>query len=95
MDFCKFTMQKLFTPKNTLAENKIPMQSRRNSAASATSSGRYYANRTKSLKSLEQPRNFGKRLLGKKISMDKKEMRRFSSAQASQAAQVLSSGSNN
>ncbi|CDH48314.1 plasma-membrane proton-e [Lichtheimia corymbifera JMRC:FSU:9682] len=99
MDFCKFAMQFLFTPKNTLAESKTPMagglDSRRASIISTTSSARYYANRTRSLRSLEQPRNFGKRLLNmnKKMSMDKKEMHRFSLVQANQAAQVLGSGS--
>ncbi|KAJ8658544.1 plasma-membrane proton-efflux P-type ATPase [Lichtheimia ornata] len=96
MDFCKFAMQYFFTPKNTLKENKTPMagtSSRRASAVSGSGSGRYYANRTKSLKSLERPRNFGSRLLNmnKKMSMDQKEMRRFSSAQTNQAAQVLNS----
>ncbi|KAI9318684.1 hypothetical protein BX666DRAFT_1930622 [Dichotomocladium elegans] len=96
MDFCKFAMQYAFTPKNTLVENKTPMAgpgSRRASAISASGSGRYYANRTKSLKSLERPRNFGSRLLNmnKKMSMDQKEMRRFSSVQTNHAAQVLNS----
>jgi H+-transporting ATPase len=94
LDFVKFALQYFFTPKNTLAESKTPMaggQSRRASAVSGSSSARYYANRTRSLKSLERPRNFGQRLLNmnKKMSMDKKEMRRFSSAQASHSANVL------
>ncbi|KAI9257327.1 hypothetical protein BDA99DRAFT_516165 [Phascolomyces articulosus] len=98
MDFVKFAMQWFFTPKNTLKENKTPMaggHSRRASAISGSSSARYYANRTKSLKSLERPRNFGQRLLNmnKKMSMDKKEMRRFSSVQTNHAAQVLNNNS--
>ncbi|KAI7890895.1 uncharacterized protein EV154DRAFT_234891 [Mucor mucedo] len=80
---------------NNLKESKTPMagQSRRASAISGTSSARYYANRTKSLKSMERPQNFGKKLLGmnKKMSMDAKEMRRFSSVQTNHAAQVLNS----
>ncbi|CDH59665.1 plasma membrane h-transporting atpase [Lichtheimia corymbifera JMRC:FSU:9682] len=96
MDFCKFFMQYLFTPRNTLRENKTPLagtSSRRASAVSGTGSARYYASRTKSLKSLERPRNFGARLLNmnKKMSMDQKEMRRFSSVQTNHAAQVLNS----
>ncbi|KAG2217510.1 hypothetical protein INT45_001797 [Circinella minor] len=98
MDFVKFGMQWFFTPKNTLKENKTPMaggHSRRASAISGSSSARYYANRTKSLKSLERPRNFGQRLMNmnKKMSMDKKEMRRFSSVQTNHAAQVLNNNS--
>jgi len=93
MDFIKFGMRALFEPKNNLKESKTPMagQSRRASAMSGTSSARYYANRTRSLKSLERPQNFGKKLLGmnKKMSMDAKEMRRFSSVQTNHAAQVL------
>ncbi|KAI8381336.1 uncharacterized protein BYT42DRAFT_566168 [Radiomyces spectabilis] len=96
LDLIKFGMQKLFEPKNTLQETKTPMagQSRRASAMSGASSARYYANRTKSLKSMERPQNFGKKLLGKKMSSDPKEMRRFSSVQTSHAAQVLNSNNN-
>jgi H+-transporting ATPase len=94
MDFIKFGMRALFEPKNNLRESKTPMagQSRRASAISGTSSARYYANRTKSLKSMERPQNFSQKLLGnsgKKV--DAKEMRRISSVQTSHAAQVLSS----
>ncbi|RCH85057.1 plasma membrane H+-ATPase, partial [Rhizopus azygosporus] len=93
MDLIKFGMRALFEPKNDLKNTKTPMagQSRRASALSGTSSARYYANRTRSLKSLERPQNFGKKLLGmnKKMSMDAKEMRRFSSVQTNHAAQVL------
>ncbi|GAA5807596.1 hypothetical protein MFLAVUS_000961 [Mucor flavus] len=95
MDFIKFGMRAAFEPTNNLRESKTPMagQSRRASAISGTSSARYYANRTKSLKSMERPQNFGKKLLGmnKKMSMDAKEMRRFSSVQTNHAAQVLNS----
>ncbi|KAG2210931.1 hypothetical protein INT47_000088 [Mucor saturninus] len=95
MDLIKFAMRAAFEPKNNLKESKTPMagQSRRASAISGTSSARYYANRTKSLKSMERPQNFGKKLLGmnKKMSMDAKEMRRFSSVQTNHAAQVLNS----
>ncbi|ORZ25401.1 hypothetical protein BCR42DRAFT_7216 [Absidia repens] len=95
MDLIKFSMRHFFEPTgNTLQENHVPLaggHSRRASAISATSSARYYANRTRSLKSLERPQNFGKRLLGmnKRMSTDAKEMRRFSSIQTNQAAQML------
>ncbi|CAO3634728.1 unnamed protein product [Mucor hiemalis] len=94
MDFLKFAMQYAFEPKNSLKESKTPMagQSRRASAISATSSARYYANRTRSLKSLERPQNFAQKIMGKNgKTMDAKEMRRFSSVQTSQAAGVLNS----
>jgi H+-transporting ATPase len=86
LDFVKFAMQKVFEPKNTLKEGgHADMPGRRSRRSSAVSTGatsaRYYANRTRSLKSLEQPRNFGKRLLGLNKKMDAKEMRRFSSVQ--------------
>jgi H+-transporting ATPase len=92
LDFIKFAMQYIYEPKNTLVDNKPQAKetgSRRASAMSGTSSARYYANRTRSLRSMERPQNFGQKLLGKKMSSDPKEMRRFSSAQTSQAAQVL------
>lgn len=92
MDFIKFGMQYLYEPKATLVDAKPTAKdagSRRASAMSGTSSARYYANRTKSLKSMERPQNLGQKLMGKKMSSDPKEMRRFSSAQTSQAAQVL------
>ncbi|GAB5589001.1 hypothetical protein Unana1_03901 [Umbelopsis nana] len=96
LDFVKFAMQKVFEPKNTLKESgDMPgRRSRRSSAVSTgAASARYYANRTRSLKSLEQPRNFGKRLLGMNKKMDAKEMRRFSSVQTNHAAQILNSDS--
>ncbi|CAO3615682.1 unnamed protein product [Cunninghamella blakesleeana] len=95
MDLIKFVMRRFFEPANSLQENKTPLpgyaHSRRASAISATSSARYYANRTRSLRSLERPQNFGKKLLGmnKRMSTDVKEMRRFSSIQTNQAAQML------
>jgi H+-transporting ATPase len=92
MDFIKFGMRALFEPKNDLKNSKTPMagQSRRASAISGTSSARYYANRTRSLKSLERPQNFAQKLMGNSgKKMDAKEMRRFSSVQSSNAAQVL------
>jgi H+-transporting ATPase len=65
-------------------------QSRRASAISASSSARYYANRTRSLKSLTRPQNFAHKLMGNSHKkMDPKEMRRFSSIQSSITAQVL------
>jgi len=96
LDFVKFSMQKVFEPKNTLKESgDMPgRRSRRSSAVSTgAASARYYANRTRSLRSLEQPRNFGKRLLGMNKKMDAKEMRRFSSVQTNHAAQILNSDS--
>jgi H+-transporting ATPase len=92
MDFLKFAMQAVFEPKSGNAEDAKVTASRRASAISGTSSARYYANRTKSLKSMERPQNFSQKLLGnsgKKV--DAKEMRRISSVQTSHAAQVLSS----
>ena len=92
MDFIKFGMRAVFEPKNDLKNSKTPMagQSRRASAISGTSSARYYANRTKSLRSMERPQNFASKLLsGKGKNMDAKEMRRFSSVQTNHAAQVL------
>ncbi|CAO3613511.1 unnamed protein product [Cunninghamella echinulata] len=90
MDFIKFAMQYIYEPKGGV-EKGAPVSSRRASAMSGTSSARYYANRTRSLKSMERPQNFGQKLLskGKRMSTDPKEMRRFSSVQTSQAAQVL------
>jgi H+-transporting ATPase len=92
LDYIKFAMQYIYEPKSTLADGGKPTAggSRRASAMSGTSSARYYANRTRSLRSMERPQNLGQKLLGKnKLSSDPKEMRRFSSAQTSQAAQVL------
>ncbi|KAG0168157.1 plasma membrane H+-ATPase [Apophysomyces sp. BC1034] len=98
LDLIKFAMQRLFEPENTLQSSHVPMagsQSRRASAISGTSSARYYANRTRSLKSLERPQNFANKLLGKaKRSVDAKEMRRFSSVQTNHAAQVLNANNN-
>ncbi|CEP09717.1 hypothetical protein [Parasitella parasitica] len=97
MDFIKFGMRYIFEPKNDMKNTKTPMagQSRRASAISGTSSARYYANRTRSLRSMERPQNFASKLLGKSgKSLDPKEMRRLSSVQTNHAAQVLS-GSNN
>ncbi|KAI8382436.1 hypothetical protein BD560DRAFT_386593 [Blakeslea trispora] len=93
MDLLKFAMRYFFEPKSNSPADVKANASRRASAMSGTSSARYYANRTRSLKSLERPQNFGKKLLGmnKKMSMDAKEMRRFSSVQTNHAAQVLNS----
>ncbi|KAG2186637.1 hypothetical protein INT44_002861 [Umbelopsis vinacea] len=98
MDFVKFAMQRAFEPKNSLKESgQGDMPGRRSRRSSAVSTGaasaRFYANRTRSLKSLEQPRNFGKRILGMNKKMDAKEMRRFSSVQTNHAAQILNSDS--
>ncbi|CDS14035.1 hypothetical protein LRAMOSA06206 [Lichtheimia ramosa] len=100
LDWLKFGMQRLFRPKTTAAaiqQGAGAPRSRRSSIVSTSASARYYANRTRSLRALEHPRNFGRRLLGlnKKLSMDPTELRRFSSIQTSQAAQVLNSGNNN
>jgi H+-transporting ATPase len=89
MDFIKFGMQRIFKPKTDSKGAKAPMggQSRR---ASTSSSARYYANRTRSLKSLVRPQNFAQKLMGNSHKrMDPKEMRRFSSIQSSITAQVL------
>ncbi|CDS03438.1 Putative H-transporting ATPase [Lichtheimia ramosa] len=93
LDWIKFGMQRLFRPKNIAPlHHQEGTRSRRSSVMSGSASARYYANRTRSLRAMERPRNFGRRLLGlnKKLSMDPNEMRRFSSAQTNQAAQVLS-----
>jgi H+-transporting ATPase len=74
-------MQRVFEPKVRDAEDAKITASRRASAVSGTSSARYYANRTRSLRSLERPRNFGQRLSKSGRTMDPKEMRRFSSVQ--------------
>ncbi|KAI9320576.1 plasma-membrane proton-efflux P-type ATPase [Dichotomocladium elegans] len=105
LDWIKFGMQRLFKPKDiappyreTASDGESRRQRwRRSSAISGSSSARYYANRTRALRALEHPRNFGRRLLGldKKLAMDPGEMRRFSSAQTNQAAQVLSGSSSN
>ncbi|RCH90680.1 hypothetical protein CU098_000897, partial [Rhizopus stolonifer] len=90
MDFIKFAMRYAFEPKSNNPKDVKANASRRASAISATSSARYYANRTKSLRSMERPQNFAQKLIGKSgKTMDAKEMRRFSSVQTSQAAQVL------
>ncbi|KAJ2955398.1 hypothetical protein NQZ79_g8593 [Umbelopsis isabellina] len=99
LDLVKFAMQRVFEPKNTLKETgHAEMPGRRSRRSSAVSTGaasaRYYANRTRSLKSLDQSRNFGKKLLGMNKKMDAKEMRRFSSVQTNHAAQILNSDSN-
>ncbi|OAD69055.1 hypothetical protein PHYBLDRAFT_160038 [Phycomyces blakesleeanus NRRL 1555(-)] len=93
LDLVKFTMR-YFYERNRVHD--VVPTSRRPSAVSGTSSARYYANRTRSLQSMEgSHNNFGKRLLhkGKRMGMDPKEMRRFSSVQTSHAAHVLSAGS--
>ncbi|CDH48622.1 plasma-membrane proton-e [Lichtheimia corymbifera JMRC:FSU:9682] len=93
LDLIKFGMQRLFRPKNIAPlPHQEGTRSRRSSVMSGSASARFYSNRTRSLRALERPRNFGRRLLGlnKKLSMDPNEMRRFSSAQTNQAAQVLS-----
>ncbi|KAG2222903.1 hypothetical protein INT45_013534 [Circinella minor] len=94
LDFLKFGMQRFWRSSHT---TPIPVTttggtSRRSSVISGSASARYYANRTRSLRALERPRNFGRRLLGlnKKLSMDPNEMRRFSSVQTNHASQVLS-----
>lgn len=91
LDWIKFAMQRVFRPK-TIAPLQEGSRSRRSSVVSGSASARYYANRTRSLRALERPRNFGRRLLGfnRKLSMDPHEMRRFSSVQTNQASQVLS-----
>ncbi|RCI02493.1 plasma membrane H+-ATPase [Rhizopus stolonifer] len=97
LDLVKFAMQYFFEPKTSHQHNPEEAKasaSRRASAVSGTSSARYYANRTRSLRSFERPQNFGKKLLGMNKKMDAKEMRRLSSVQASQASRVLSSGNN-
>jgi H+-transporting ATPase len=92
LDFVKFAMRYFFEPKNNLLNSKAPNAgtSRRASAMSGTSSARYYANRTRSLKSLERPQNFAQKLMGNSgKTIDAKEMRRLSSVQTSNAAKVL------
>ncbi|KAI8876031.1 hypothetical protein K501DRAFT_289110, partial [Backusella circina FSU 941] len=92
MDILKFGMQRVFEPKTGDAEEAKVTASRRASAVSGTSSARYYANRTRSLRSMERPQNFTQKLLGKSgKKMDPKDMRRISSVQTSHAAQVLNS----
>jgi H+-transporting ATPase len=82
MDILKFAMQRYFEPKANDTEEAKGRASRRASAVSGTSSARYYANRTKSLKSMERPQNFAQKLMGNSGNkMDPKEMRRFSSVQ--------------
>lgn len=87
MDVIKFGMRYFFEPAGQQSNGHGPLASgaggRRASAISATSSARYYANRTRSLRSLERPQNLGKKLLGinRRMSTDAKEMRRFSSIQ--------------
>ena len=93
MDLIKFAMQHFFDPKST--DDAKVTASRRASAVSGTSSARYYANRTKSLRSMERPQNIGHRFSKSGKKMDPKEMRRFSSVQTSHAAQVLSGSSAN
>lgn len=75
-------MQHFFEPKVGNAEDAKITASRRASAVSGTSSARYYANRTRSLRSLERPQNFAQKILGKAgKTMNPTEMRRFSSVQ--------------
>ena len=96
MDLIKFAMQYFFKPKQQNPEEVKAAASRRASAISGTGSGRYYANRTRSLRSMERPQNFANKLLGTAGKrMDPKEMRRLSSVQATHAGRVLSSGGNN
>jgi H+-transporting ATPase len=85
-------MQYFFEPKQSHDPEEVKAAaSRRASAVSGTSSARYYANRTRSLKSMERPQNFASKLMGKSGKrMDPKEMRRLSSVQASHAGKVLS-----
>lgn len=97
LDLIKFAMQRIFKPKliAPLPDHASGGRSRRSSMMSNSNSARYYANRTQSLRALEQPRNFGKRILGleKKMSMEPNEMRRFSSAQTNHASQILQGSS--
>lgn len=75
-------MQRIFEPKVGNAEDAKVTATRRASAVSGTSSARYYANRTRSLRSLERPQNFAQKILGKTgKTMNPTEMRRFSSVQ--------------
>ncbi|EIE87190.1 hypothetical protein G6F46_002924 [Rhizopus delemar] len=92
LDLVKFAMQYFFEPKQSHDPEEVKAAaSRRASAVSGTSSARYYANRTRSLKSMERPQNFASKLMGKSGKrMDPKEMRRLSSVQASHAGKVLS-----
>ncbi|OBZ91433.1 ATPase 4, plasma membrane-type [Choanephora cucurbitarum] len=93
MDLIKFAMQRVFEPRTNNPEDAKAVASRRASQVSGTS-GRLYANRTRSLRSMERPQNFANKIMGKSgKKMDPKEMRRFSSVQTSHAAQVL--GGNN
>jgi H+-transporting ATPase len=86
LDVIKFTMQRVFAPKMVAPlpdHGSGGYRSRRSSALSSSGSARYYENRTRSLRALERPRNFGKRILGfeRKMSMEPNELRRFSSIQ--------------
>ncbi|CAO3636887.1 unnamed protein product [Cunninghamella echinulata] len=101
LDLIKFTMQRIFKPKLIAPLSgdhaSVGRRSRRSSIMSNSTSARYYANRTQSLRALERPRNFGRRLFGlnKKMSMDPTEIRRFSSVQTNQASQILSGTTSN
>lgn len=80
-------MQRYFRPSTAplKSDGSSVRRSRRSSAVSTSGSARYYANRTHSLRALERPRNFGKKMFGleKKMSMEPNELRRFSSVQVS------------
>ncbi|CAO3579972.1 unnamed protein product [Absidia cylindrospora] len=94
LDLIKFAMQRVFTPKTPapLPDHASGgYRSRRSSTMSNSTSARYYANRTQSLRALERPRNFGKRILGleHKMSMEPNELRRFSSVQTHHSSQLL------
>jgi H+-transporting ATPase len=82
MDLLKFAMQRVFEPKSGEPHDVKAAASRRASAVSGTSSARYYANRTRSLRSMERPQNLSQKLLGKSgKKMNPKDMRRISSVQ--------------
>ncbi|KAL0082313.1 hypothetical protein F4703DRAFT_1864636 [Phycomyces blakesleeanus] len=96
LDLIKFAMRRVFPKKAVGVNTAVPVaaagdRSRRSSMVSNSGSGRFYANRTHSLRAMERSRNFGNRLLGsnRELSMAPQELRRFSSVQTNHASRVL------
>ncbi|KAI8088739.1 uncharacterized protein BX664DRAFT_379051 [Halteromyces radiatus] len=99
LDWIKFGLQRLFREQHpAIVDETGSLRRRRSSATSAISgtsnSARYYRNRTRSLRALETPNSFRRRLFGngRSVSMNPKELRRLSSVQANNASRILSGG---
>ncbi|KAI7872042.1 hypothetical protein BDF14DRAFT_1755639 [Spinellus fusiger] len=94
LDIIKFAMRRVFHKQTGPVEHTEQASSNlssRHPSVISTSSSRYYANRTQSLRNMHRTRNFGKAIFGsnKKISIDLDELRRFSSLQTANASRAI------